>query len=80
MMIPMPEGALLFRTGTACDMLIGPCACGATHTPEQIAREVIERKQMTDETDQYQMVRLKVAKCEHGILVLEDCDDCGRGS
>ncbi len=47
-MVPMPDGALLFRTGTACDMLIGPCACGATHTVEQIAREVIERHRLVN--------------------------------
>lgn len=44
-MVPMPDSARLYRTGTRCDMLIGPCACGAMHTAEQVAREVIERQQ-----------------------------------
>lgn len=46
--VPMPGGADLYRTGTRCDMLIGPCACGATHTVEQIAAEVIERDRLRE--------------------------------
>jgi hypothetical protein len=30
-------------TGTQCDMLIGPCACGATHTAFDVALGLVAR-------------------------------------
>lgn len=33
-MIPLPPNAVRFNGGVRCDMLLGPCACGATHTVE----------------------------------------------
>lgn len=34
--IPMPEGRVRYNgSGTPCDMLKGPCSCGAWHTGDE---------------------------------------------
>ncbi len=42
-LIPMPEGVTLHNGqghNTPCDMLHGPCACGAWHGPKEIVAEL----------------------------------------
>lgn len=35
-MVPMPEGRVRYNgSGTPCDMLKGPCSCGAWHTGDE---------------------------------------------
>ena len=42
--IPWPKSIpRRFNTGTACDMLMGPCACGATHTAEEAADALLKQ-------------------------------------
>lgn len=33
--VPLPDGLYLTNGGSHCDVLVGPCACGATHTREE---------------------------------------------
>lgn len=41
--IPWPkEVPRRLTTGTPCDMLVGPCVCGATHTPVAVAVAVYD--------------------------------------
>lgn len=35
-MTPMPAHLYRCNAGVACDMLIGPCACGATHSEKDV--------------------------------------------
>lgn len=37
----MPEGVLIYNGSTEpCDMINGPCCCGAWHTPEEIVKKL----------------------------------------
>jgi hypothetical protein len=40
--VPMAEGLFVFNgSGTPCDMLNGPCSCGATHQDgDNVKREI----------------------------------------
>jgi hypothetical protein len=56
---PMPEGMFFYNgSGTPCDMLVGPCSCGATHSAVDWAQRVFaeraeERERCAKVCDQY---------------------------
>lgn len=41
--IDMPEGLEFRNAGTRCDLLFGPCCCGAWHLPEDLAFRIFNQ-------------------------------------
>lgn len=51
--VPMPEGIHLYNgSGTPCDMLVGPCSCGATHDAIGWARHAASAARTERERDE----------------------------
>lgn len=49
----MPEGMLFYNgSGTPCDMLVGPCSCGATHSAVDWAERCVAAERRAQELAQ----------------------------
>jgi hypothetical protein len=65
--VPWPKSVTSrYLTGTACDMLIGPCACGATHSAQEVALALHERDD--------HVARLRGLCDEGAIVCTTDCE------
>jgi len=40
----LPSGLRLFNGGQECDLLSGPCACGATHNPQELPQRIFRSR------------------------------------
>jgi len=59
----MPERLVLYNGGTKCDVLIGPCSCGAWHDLEELSERC---EQVCNDKD----VDFSVALCPDRLTAL----------